>query len=178
MADCDICKVMENKEAFHIIYEDEVCFALLHESPAVPGHTLVIPKKHATIVEELDDEIVSHIFVVCNKISTILFDKLGAQGTNLILNNGHDAGQELPHVVVHVLPRKEGDKLDFEWSAKQTTEPALSSMKNRIQIYADPIFLGKDELPVTKVEKPEEKKQDNPDEPGEDYLIKNLKRIP
>lgn len=177
MADCDVCVILKNKEAFHIIYEDELCFALLHESPAVPGHTLVIPKKHTTILEELDDNTVSHLFVVCNKVSTILFDKLGCHGTNIIVNNGLDAGQELPHVVIHVLPRKEADNLDFEWTPKQAMDDSLKSMKNKIQIYSDPIFLGKDVLPEIKIKKKDiitDSKKDEED----DYQILNLRRLP
>ncbi len=179
MTNCDVCQILNNKEAFHVVYEDELCFAILHESPAVPGHTLVIPKKHATIIEELDDNIVEDIFIVCNKISTILFDKLGAYGTNIIVNNGIDAGQELPHVVINVLPRKENDEIDFEWTPKQISDPALKSLKNKIQIYSDPIFLGKDLLPDVRVSKPEPKIEDIPEEEEEeDYMIQNLKRTP
>ena len=133
MTECDVCKIVNNKEAFHVIYEDEICFALLHESPAVPGHTMVIPKTHTTIIEELDDKIVEHLFVVCNKVSTILFDKLGAHGTNVIVNNGIDAGQDLPHVVINVLPRSENDGLDFEWTPKQSGQQVLESLQKKNQ---------------------------------------------
>ena len=64
MVNCDVCQIMKNKEAFNVIYEDEICLAILHESPAVPGHTLVIPKKHTTIIEELPDDIINHIFTL------------------------------------------------------------------------------------------------------------------
>lgn len=179
MGNCDICQILQNKEEFHIIYEDELCFALLHESPAVEGHTLVIPKTHTTILEELEDSVVEHLFIVCNKISTILFDKLGAHGTNIIVNNGLDAGQELPHVVIHVLPRKEEDGINFEWTPRQVPDQSLKAMKNKIQMYADPIFLGKDVLPDVKIKKPEsEDKKTSSIEEDEDYMIKNLRRMP
>ena len=118
------------------------------------------------------------MFKVCNKISTILFDKLGAHGTNVIVNNGLDAGQEFPHVVIHVLPRKENDKLDFEWKSKQVTEQSLKAMKNRIQIYADPIFLGKDILPDIKIKKPEPTNHQTSTTEEEDYMVQNLRRLP
>ncbi|MBT3720407.1 HIT family protein [archaeon] len=182
MTECDVCKIVNNKEAFHVIYEDEICFALLHESPAVPGHTMVIPKTHTTIIEELDDKIVEHLFVVCNKVSTILFDKLGAHGTNVIVNNGIDAGQDLPHVVINVLPRSENDGLDFEWTPKQSGQQVLESLQKKIQIYSDPIFLGKDELPDIKIQKPEQSitktSSNNKIEKKENYQINNLKRLP
>ena len=171
MTDCDVCKILENKDSFKLIYEDEVCFSILHESPAVPGHSLVIPKKHSTIFEETDDDIVKHIFVVANKISSAIFDTIGAHGTNIIVNNGHAAGQELPHLVVHVLPRKEGDGLNFEWQPKQSSPEELKTTLSMMSVYAEHIYSGKDKLPEVKV-------KNSPKPSGEDYLVKGLRRIP
>ena len=174
MADCDICKILENKESFKFLYEDDMCFAILHESPATLGHVLVIPKKHSPIFEELDDKIVEHLFVISNKISTAIFDTLGAHGTNIILNNGTGAGQELPHVVINILPRKENDNINLEWQPKQASEGELKTAQSMIKSIADSIFAGKDSLPEVKIKK--EPKALKPEE--ENYLIKGLKRIP
>ncbi len=174
MTTCDICKILENKNEFKLIYEDELCFSILHESPAVDGHTLVIPKKHSPILEELDDKSIEHMFIIANKISSAIFDTLGAHGTNIILNNGLAAGQELPHVVLNVLPRKENDKLNLEWQAKKATEGELKTTQSMIKSYSEHIFSGKDSLPEVKIkhETINENKQE------EDYMIKGLKRLP
>ncbi len=170
MVDCDICQILKNKAAFKFIYEDELCFAILHESPAIVGHILVIPKKHAAILEELDDNIIEHLYVISNKISTAIFDTLGAQGTNIILNNGTAAGQELPHVVINILPRQENDNIKLEWPTKKVSDAELKTTQSMIKSYSDNIFSGKDSLPNIKIK--QETKVD------EDYLIKGLKRIP
>jgi histidine triad (HIT) family protein len=175
MAKCDICAILENKKEFKFIYEDDKCFAILHESPAITGHTLVIPKKHATILEELNDNIVEHLFITANKVSSAIFESLGAYGTNIILNNGLDAGQELPHVVLNVLPRKEEDSLNFEWPPKKATESELKTTLSMIKLYSDTIFSGKDKLPGVKI-KQEKAVEDK--EKAEDYLTRTLKRIP
>ncbi len=176
MTECDICKILENKETFKFVYEDDKVFAILHESPAVPGHTLVIPKKHATIIEELDDDIVQHLFKVANVISTALFNSLGALGTNILVNNGHDAGQELPHTVINVLPRRENDVLDIEWEPKKADENQLKTTLSMMQTYAHSVFSGKDKLPEVKIK--EEKTKEKSEDEEEDYLTKSLKRQP
>jgi hypothetical protein len=153
MAGCDICKILENKESFKVIYEDDLVFAILHESPAIDGHTLVIPKKHAPILEELDDKSIERLFVIANKISTSVFDTLGAHGTNILLNNGIDAGQEL----------------------KKATEGELRTSQSMIKSISEFIFSGKDNLPQMELKK-EVHHEDT--KPEEDYTIKSLKRIP
>jgi histidine triad (HIT) family protein len=151
MTECDVCNILKSKGSFKFIYEDEDCFSILHESPAIAGHALVIPKKHVPIIEELDDKTVEHLFIVANKVSSALFDSTGAHGTNILINNGIDAGQELPHIVIQVLPRQEKDGLNLEWQPKKASDAELKSIKNRLQLYSDPIFLGKDTLPDIKV---------------------------
>ena len=173
MADCDICQILENKKAFKFIYEDELCFAILHESPTIPGHVLVIPKKHAAILEELDDNVVEHLYIISNKISTAIFDTLGAHGTNIILNNGTAAGQELPHIVINILPRKENDNIKLEWQPKQVSDAELKTTQSMIKSFSDNIFSGKDTLPDVKI-----KQEVKIDKEEENYLIKGLKRIP
>ena len=173
MTDCDICKILENKVAFKFIYEDDICFAILHESPAIDGHVLVIPKKHTAILEELDDNIIEHLYIISNKISTSIFDTLGAHGTNIIVNNGTAAGQELPHIVIHILPRKENDNIKVEWQPKQVSDAELKTTQSMIKSFSDNIFSGKDTLPDIKI-----KQEVKIDKDEENYLIKGLKRIP
>ena len=174
MADCDICNILKNKDSFKFIYEDDICYAILHESPSTLGHVLVIPKKHVPILEELDDKIVEHLFIISNKISTAIFDTLGAHGTNIVLNNGTAAGQELPHVVINILPRTENDGINLEWQPKQASDGELKTAQSMIKSIADSIFAGKDNLPEVKIKKESktlEKEEEN-------YLIKQLNRIP
>ena len=168
------CKILENRESFKFVYEDELCFAILHESPSVPGHTLVIPKKHSPIFEELDDSSAAHLFVVGNNISSSLFDSLGAHGTNLLINNGVSAGQELPHIVLNVLPRKENDGLNLEWQSRKASNEELKTTQSMIRSYSESIFSGR-ELAKNVIIKKEEPILNNS---SEDYMIKGLKRMP
>lgn len=174
MTDCDVCKILHNKDSFKLIYEDEICFVILHESPAIEGHSLVIPKKHVPILEELDDKITGHIFNIANKISTSIFETLGSSGTNIMINNGISAGQELPHVLLNVLPRKENDGINLEWPAKKASDGELKTAQSIIKSMAEFIFSGKDALPEIKIKKEERHETKG----NEDYMIKHLKRLP
>ena len=183
MTKCDICSILENIGSFKLIYEDEICFSILHENPAVPGHSLVIPKTHAPILEELDDKTVEHIFKIANKISTAAFDSIGAQGTNIIVNNGTGAGQELPHTMINILPRMETDAINLEWPAKKASDSELKTTQSLIRAYSENIFLGK-EIAKKEVQTtpPQSVAQDEDEEPDkktrDDYTIKALKRLP
>lgn len=173
---CDVCKILENKKEFKLVYEDEICFAILHESPAIEGHTLVIPKQHFPIIEEVDDKIISHLFVIANKISTSIFEALNAFGTNIIINNGLSAGQDLPHIIINVIPRKEKDNINFEWPAKKASENELKIALSMIKTYSDYILSDKEK--TQKIEIKQNNNEKTSDEKKEDYLIKGLKRLP
>lgn len=173
MSECDICLMLKKKEAFKVVYEDNLVIALLHENPAILGHTLVIPKKHYPIFEEVPDELVGHIFNAANKVSTNIFDTIGAFGTNIIVNNGLSAGQEHAHIMVNVIPRKDGDKIDFEWEPVKVSDEELKTTQSMIKRFIDGVFYDRG-LDASKVQVKEEKKI----EPEEDYLVKQLKRVP
>ena len=89
---CRLCEKIE-KESDMKIYEDPIATAFLKEKPASLGHISILPKLHSPILEQLPDKIISHLFVIANKLSTALFDVVKCQGTNIIINNGVSAGQ-------------------------------------------------------------------------------------
>ena len=173
MVNCDICDILNHKDDFNLIYEDESVFAILHENPAMLGHALVIPKKHYRIFEEVPDEETKQLFKVANAVSTLIFENAAAMGTNIIINNGIGAKQDMPHVIVNVIPRKENDGINFEWPTKKASEEDLKSAQDMIGSVIEEVFLGKEKTPtVVKEQKSETIQGEN------NYLLKQLKRIP
>lgn len=78
--------------------------------PLGEGHVLVIPKSHACRLEELDNATQSHLFDVANRIIEAQRRAgYGTEGTNLLINDGKAANQTIPHVHIHLIPRKRGD---------------------------------------------------------------------
>jgi histidine triad (HIT) family protein len=169
---CLICEMIDGDK--HIIYQDKLAVAILVPNPAVEGHIMVAPREHYAIVEQVPDEVMSHLFIVANRVSSAVFELLGAQGSNITVNNGIPAGQELPHLVLNILPRKENDALNFKWAPKQISQQDMQVIAAKVKDKCD--YIGH-EAPKEKPMKIDEKKEIKADS-DEDYTIKQLERIP
>jgi len=168
---CDICEIFKHKEIFKVVYEDDLCLAILHESPANYGHTLVMPKEHFTIMELVPDKIIEHLFTIANMISTALFETLNLQGTNVVVNNGVEAGQKDPHFVINIIPRTENDGINFEWKAEPANEDNLKTAELKLKEFGIQMAPKEEKEPM-KVEEHIEQVDD------EDYMFKQLRKIP
>ncbi len=82
--------------------------------PLGSGHVLVIPKRHAQKLQELDEPIQTHLFAVCNRIVAAQREAgLGVDGTHFLLNDGKATNQHVPHVHFHLIPRTGQDNAGF-----------------------------------------------------------------
>jgi len=127
---CTFCSIAEGKVESKKIYEDNIVIAVLDINPANKGHILVFPKKHVQVLGQLNDEEVMHLFNIVNKVSVSIYENLKAEGTNIFVANGVAAGQNMPHVIVHVIPRYQGDEVVFEWKGKKMSEKDLDDVMN------------------------------------------------
>jgi histidine triad (HIT) family protein len=107
--DCLFCKIISGKVPSNKVYEDDAVFAFLDIYPASEGHTLVAPKKHFSKFTDMSAEDVALLFEAARKITAAVEKAFSAEGSNIGINNGEVAGQEIPHVHVHVIPRRKGD---------------------------------------------------------------------
>ncbi len=170
MADCLFCGLIEKKS--NVLFESENVVAMLSIEPAVPGHVVVLPRKHAPILEAVPDFVVADMFKVSNKVGVAVFEALGAQGTNIVVQNGPAAGQKHNHVMINVIPRFENDKLPLAWAPKQASEGELSKMEGKIKDETKNVgVFQKEKAKPVQVDMPTEVKE-------EDYRVKGLKRIP
>ena len=127
--ECPFCSITEGKISSYKIYEDNELVAVLDIKPANEGHVLIIPKKHVQFSTDLED--VGHIFNIANKIAKRIYDVLKLD-SNIFLANGVNAGQRMGHMIVHVIPRKENDKIVFNWNGKELDEKTLEELKNEL----------------------------------------------
>lgn len=102
-------KIIDGEIPSKKIYEDDYCIAILDLNPFRKGHSLVISKECRATIEELDSTTLSHMINAASLISKKMRDALNADDTNVLINNGPAAGQEIPHVHMHVIPRFEKD---------------------------------------------------------------------
>lgn len=179
MEGCEFCSIIEKK--LNMVYEDSQIYVMHAPKPASSGHMLVLPKQHWMIIEQIPDYEVSEIFEKVNKISTAVFEAAGAQGTNIIVQNGVAAGQSSSHFIIHVIPRREGDGLSLSWQPRQIGDDEMSTVELKLKDAAKDIgsFEKRPAKPVEEKKEPEKMIIDErrPDS-AENYLIKQLERLP
>ena len=107
------------------LYEDDKVEVHLPREAFCKGHMFVRCKGDAVILEEVHTEVLKHAFFVANQMSSVLFEVLECDGTNILVQNGLDAGQVDEAVIVHVIPRWKGDDLNFEWHKEEAGETEL-----------------------------------------------------
>ena len=105
MADCIFCKIISGKIPCNKVYEDANTLAFLDAAPTSLGHTLVVSKNHYETFDEMKEIDVKSLAITAHKIAKA-FKKI-SEGYNLIQNNKKVAGQVVPHVHFHIVPRKE-----------------------------------------------------------------------
>ncbi len=120
MDGCIFCEIVAGQSPASVVAEDDVALAFMDIRPVTPGHLLVVPKRHATHLAELDEATGGHLFRAGMHLTAALRRSgLRCEGINLFLADGAAAGQEVFHVHLHVFPRFAGDafRIDADWSA-------------------------------------------------------------
>ena len=105
--DCIFCKIVSGQIPARLIKETIHSIAFLDAFPLAQGHTLVIPKNHHVKIQDMSNEENSDLFSLVQRVLTKVDKLTGA--TLVAIHNGKEAGQEIPHVHVHLVPRTVGD---------------------------------------------------------------------
>ncbi|RSK00405.1 HIT family protein [Streptococcus sp. A12] len=116
VSDCIFCKIVAGDIPASKVYEDDHFLAFLDISQVTPGHTLVIPKKHARNLLEMTPDETADLFNVVSTVTKKVESATQPQGMNIISNMEEIAGQSVFHTHVHILPRYSQDddlKIDF-----------------------------------------------------------------
>jgi histidine triad (HIT) family protein len=111
-------KIAAGEIPSHRVYEDDVVYAFLDANPLSPGHTLIVPKERTERLPDLPSETAAAIGRVLPKIARAIVRATGASDFNVLVNNGSTAGQVIPHVHFHIIPKYEdGRGLGMKWHA-------------------------------------------------------------
>jgi histidine triad (HIT) family protein len=128
-------KIIRKEIPAEILYEDEHTLAFLDIAPNTAGHTLVIPKKFARNIFDVDQETLAAVMETVRKISPAVRDAVGAKGVHINSNHEAEAGQLVFHLHFHIIPRH--DRSEFEFWPKIDYAPgeaAIIAQKIRSQI--------------------------------------------
>lgn len=114
--DCLFCKIVAGEIPSERVDEDERTVAFMDINPATRGHALVIPRRHAANLLEIDAEDLAATVAAAQRLARTVSERLGADGVNLINSCGPAAWQTVFHFHVHVIPRYEDDPLRLPWT--------------------------------------------------------------
>jgi histidine triad (HIT) family protein len=114
LTDCPFCAIAAGAEAGHVVFEDDVSLAFLDNRPLFAGHSLLIPRQHLATLSDLPDELIGPLFANARLLSRAIPEAMGKPGSFVALNNV--VSQSVPHLHIHVVPRKPKDGLrGFFW---------------------------------------------------------------
>lgn len=111
---CLFCRVVAGEAPAHLVARDDHTVAFLDIRPLFVGHTLVVPVDHHETLADLPPEMLEPLFGVARRLSAVMESAMGATGSFVAINNR--VSQSVPHLHVHVVPRRPKDGLrGFFW---------------------------------------------------------------
>eukprot|EP00002_Diphylleia_rotans_P000843 TRINITY_DN1044_c0_g3_i1.p1 TRINITY_DN1044_c0_g3~~TRINITY_DN1044_c0_g3_i1.p1 ORF type:complete len:179 (+),score=48.04 TRINITY_DN1044_c0_g3_i1:86-622(+) len=133
-ASCIFCRIVQKEIPSFGVHETNSTYAFMDVSPLSAGHVLVIPKKHAVKMHELDDQTLSEILPIVKKVALAT----GAENYNILQNNGRMAHQAVMHVHYHIIPKPDPSSgLGLKWHPTSPEKSELQEwadlIKQRIQ---------------------------------------------
>ena len=114
--DCLFCKIVAGEIPSTRVDEDERTVAFMDINPATRGHALVIPRRHAANLLEIEAEDLESTIAAAQRLARAASERLGADGVNLINSCGAAAWQTVFHFHIHVIPRYADDPLKLPWT--------------------------------------------------------------
>lgn len=113
--ECAFCSIVSGATPAREVFRSETSVAFFPDHPAVLGHTLVVPRAHISDLMSLDRSTAYALSDAVREIVPAVLAATGAEGLNLVQSNGRAAGQTVFHLHVHLVPRREGDRMPDLW---------------------------------------------------------------
>jgi len=134
MNDCIFCKIVAGEIPSIQVYENEHVLAFMDIGPIVKGHALVIPKAHHNPLADTPDEVLGQVMAAVRLVARAMQEGLGADGVNIHQANGEAAGQVVPHLHFHVIPRFKHDGHHWNWTPHPYADLSeAAALADRIQ---------------------------------------------
>jgi histidine triad (HIT) family protein len=163
--ECNGCDIIKKRNGIKVVYEDEKTLCYMNESPISNGHVIIIPKEHYVNIDEVPEGLLNHMMFMTTFICEMLFEiKDQKAGTNVIINDGKGANRDYPHFSINIVLREENDNISFKWNLNPSSAEELEDSYNKIKNISN-----------IKTEKKIEKHEDNS---VDDFMIRQLNRMP
>ena len=131
---CVFCAIAAGEIPSFKVYEDDVVLAYLDINPFSEGHALVIPKTHVTGLLDAPDDLLAALVACVKKVAAHLKAALPCDGFNILQNNGAAAGQTVPHLHFHIVPRYGAGGGEISFANQKGDMSALEALAARIRM--------------------------------------------
>ena len=130
---CVFCRMVNGDARAHLVLEDELSIAFLDHRPLFHGHCLLVPRAHVPTLADLPPDLVGPLFANVRRLARAMETGLGADGSFVAVNNR--VSQSVPHLHVHVVPRRRHDGLrGFFWPRQRyEDETEMDAMRERLR---------------------------------------------
>ncbi len=135
---CLFCKIVQGDIPASTVLETDDAVAFLDIQPVNLGHVLLVPKAHHANLTELPEALAAHTGSLLPRLCRAVQAATGADGFNVIVNNGAAAGQTIAHGHWHIIPRFHDDPVDWPWPHSEYLGDALGQMQFRIERELNP----------------------------------------
>ncbi|MFI7102436.1 HIT family protein [Streptomyces sp. NPDC050161] len=131
-AACVFCDILAGRLAAAVVYEDARTMAFLDITAVTDGHTLVIPRRHAADLWEIDEEDAVAVMRTVHMMAARIREVIDPAGLTLFQANRPSGWQDVFHLHVHLVPRAEGDRLHRPWVAQPVELSLLEPTRRRL----------------------------------------------
>ena len=132
-ANCIFCKIVAGQIPCFKLLEDDRTIAFMDINPVNPGHSLSVAKGHWPTVDVIPADVLGAVAATAQKLAKAVMSELKPAGVNLIQANGAGAGQSVPHLHIHVMPRRPDDGLVLNWEPKAGDRAEIEAIYKRLK---------------------------------------------
>jgi len=126
-------KIVAGEIPSHKLYEDQCVYAFLDIGPLSRGHALLIPKKCYMTLDQVPEEVAAALGRALPRLVRAVMKVTGADGCNVLQNNGKVSGQVVDHVHFHIIPKyADGQGLSFDWQAGEVDSSDAAELARQI----------------------------------------------
>ncbi len=135
MADpsCIFCKIVAGEIPSERVYDDGVVMAFLDINPIAPGHTLLVPHAHHAGLLDTPHELLAALLAAAPRVARGAMAAVGGEGFNFFQFNGSCSGQEVFHLHFHIIPRRPGDGVRYQWKQGKYAAGEMAELAQKIR---------------------------------------------
>jgi histidine triad (HIT) family protein len=129
---CIFCKIVAGQVPCFRLCEDTTTIAFMDINPVNPGHALAVAKGHWPTIDAIPVDVMADVARTAHRIAGAVTRALKPEGVNLIQTNGVAAGQTVPHLHIHIMPRGSGDGATLNWEPKPGDMKTIEAVYKRL----------------------------------------------